>query len=282
MEPSRTRILIVDDEPQNRRLLGDMLEVGSYQVEAAEHGAAALAKLAEKPFHLVITDLRMPVMGGLELLEQVRISFPRMPVVVVTAHATLDTTLQALRLGATNFVRKPFSMDEIRGVVAKALRPWGIDPAGRQGIPRIEKRIVLEVESTPTVIDPVFAHIFDDALSLGFPEEPLRHNVYLALCEGVANAIDHGHKGDPSKRIAVEILIDHERLRITITDQGAGFDPAALPDPTDPDNLLKTRGRGVFLMRCYMDLVEYRDGGRTLCMEKLRIGSGALRGVTEG
>ncbi len=272
--PDTYRILVVDDEALNRQLLSDMLALGRYDVESCAEGREALAKLDEKTFHLVITDLRMAGMGGLELLAEVRIRHPRLPVVVVTAHASLETTIEALRLGATNFLKKPFSRDEILGVAGKSLRPWHINAGKRAVIPSMKKTLSIDVQSRAEVIDPVFYHLYDDAVSLGFPEGLLRMNVYLALNEAIANAIDHGNAGDETKSIRIGAELTHEELRITVSDQGPGFDPDLVADPTLPENLLRTRGRGVFLMRCYMDRVEYHDRGATVVLVKRADGTG--------
>lgn len=264
------RILIVDDEPNNRELLRAMLEDGPYEIDEAADGQEALELLNLATYHLVVTDLRMPGMTGLELLEQAKVLHPRLPIVVVTAHASVETTIDALRLGATNFLKKPFSRDEICTVAMKSLKPWHINAGKRSIIPTMRKTISLDLRSTADVIDPVFYHVLDDAASLGFPEDCLQMHVYLALNEALANAMDHGHAGDPEKIIHFEATLTADTIELQVTDQGEGFDPDLLPDPTSPENLMNTRGRGVFLMRCYMDSVRYLDGGRTVHLVKHR------------
>lgn len=262
------RILIVEDSEIGRRLLTEMLAGGPYALEAVGDAEAALAVLADRTCHLVITDVNLPGMSGLDLLEHLRLHHPRLPVILVTAHASIETAVQALRLGASNFLQKPFSMADIQEIVRKSLRPWAINAGMRATIPEVTKRISMQLLSSTEVIDPVFYHVYSDALSLGFPERVLRLNVYLALNEALANAVRHGNRGDPTKRVRVEVRLTPAEIEVEIQDEGDGFDPGELPDPTAADNLLKTSGRGVFLMRCYMDQVEYRDQGRTVVLRK--------------
>ena len=85
--------------------------------------------------------------------------------------------------------------------------------------------------------------------------------IKLALEEGLTNAIRHGNGGDPTKKVEVSFDVDANRAVITITDQGEGFNPAAVPDPTADENLEKPSGRGIMLMRAYMDEVRYNTRG---------------------
>lgn len=94
--------------------------------------------------------------------------------------------------------------------------------------------------------------------------------VRLSLEEGLMNAIKHGNRRDPSKSVHVFCEVDETRAYIVIEDEGPGFDPAAVPDPLAEENLEKTSGRGLFLMRQYMTLVEYQDSGRRLVLEMRR------------
>ncbi len=95
----------------------------------------------------------------------------------------------------------------------------------------------------------------------------------LAIRESVANAVKHGNKFDESKVIEVMLEDSKEGFEITVRDFGAGFSPEEIPDPTDPQNLLKTNGRGILFMRSFMDIVEWSnspDGGLIVKMVKKR------------
>lgn len=91
-------------------------------------------------------------------------------------------------------------------------------------------------------------------------------NILVAVTEAVNNAIHHGNKADPNKKVDVEFKASDKQLSFVIHDQGAGFDPSTLPDPTNPENIEKPSGRGVFLMKHLADKVEFSDEGRTVLL----------------
>lgn len=93
--------------------------------------------------------------------------------------------------------------------------------------------------------------------------------IRLAMREALNNALRHGNRMDPNKRIHLSYSCDPQQgLKVMVRDEGVGFDPDAVPDPTEPENLDRTGGRGVFLMRNLMDEVEFRDGGREVHMRR--------------
>jgi serine/threonine-protein kinase RsbW len=92
--------------------------------------------------------------------------------------------------------------------------------------------------------------------------------IHMALEESISNAIRHGNKEDPSKQVAIECELSSVRFWIRVCDEGAGFDPKAVPDCCDPDRLEVPGGRGLALMQAYMSYMEYNDRGNCLTMEK--------------
>lgn len=88
----------------------------------------------------------------------------------------------------------------------------------------------------------------------------------LSLVECVNNAIVHGNKLDPNKMVHIHYLINNQRIVVTVTDEGEGFDPDSLPDPTAEENLTKECGRGIFLMKNLCDDIDFTDNGRTVTM----------------
>jgi DNA-binding NtrC family response regulator len=114
------RILIVDDEPAIRFSLSELLADAGHVVRTAEHGPAALAALDGDAADLVLSDLRMPAMSGLELLEEVRTRFPDALFVLMTAHGDERIAVQALKLGALDYLPKPFDNDEVRAIAERA------------------------------------------------------------------------------------------------------------------------------------------------------------------
>jgi two-component system response regulator PilR (NtrC family) len=115
------KVLVVDDEQGMREFLTMLLEKQGHRVIAAADGADALKLVAKEPPDLVISDLRMPNVDGIGLLAGIRKQYPELPVILVTAYASSDSTIQAMRLGADDYITKPFRIEEIRLVVEKAL-----------------------------------------------------------------------------------------------------------------------------------------------------------------
>ncbi len=115
------RILIVDDEDGMRRLLGRVLTREGYDASTVGSGAEALRLVANERFDLIVTDIKMPEMDGLQLLGELKEFEPSLPIIVMTAYGTIENAVQALRLGAYDYITKPFETDEIKLTVAKAL-----------------------------------------------------------------------------------------------------------------------------------------------------------------
>lgn len=115
------QILIVDDEPSIRKVLSAQLKRLGHEVATAEDGMRAVELLSEQVFHLVISDLRMPRLDGMELLQWCIEHQPGLPVILITAHGTIDTAVEALKLGACDYITKPFDRDELQAAIHKAL-----------------------------------------------------------------------------------------------------------------------------------------------------------------
>ncbi|MHB0960896.1 MAG: ATP-binding protein [Pirellulaceae bacterium] len=115
----------------------------------------------------------------------------------------------------------------------------------------------------------VVAQILEEMQKADWPEHDV-FGVHLAIEEALVNAIKHGNRKDPTKMVEVVCRMSHERVQIRISDEGEGFDPEAVPDPTDEENLEIPSGRGLMLMRCYMTSVEFNKRGNAVSMEKVR------------
>ncbi|MBW2276477.1 MAG: sigma-54-dependent Fis family transcriptional regulator [Deltaproteobacteria bacterium] len=122
METEPLQILVVDDEPNMRKVLRALLEHDGYDAHPAENGAAALKFLADHHVDIVITDLRMPGVDGMELLRRVTSEKADIPVIMITAHGTVDTAVEAIKMGAFDYITKPFERRALRDIVAKAAR----------------------------------------------------------------------------------------------------------------------------------------------------------------
>ena len=125
MEHSGEHLLIVEDEPEMRDLLRKVLEKEGYRVSVAGDGREASGRIAREDFDLIVTDMLMPSVGGIELLEVIQRSHPALPVIIVTAFGDWDSYSRALALGATAFISKPLRMSELTAAVHAALAKRG-------------------------------------------------------------------------------------------------------------------------------------------------------------
>ncbi|HQB13680.1 MAG TPA: sigma-54 dependent transcriptional regulator, partial [Syntrophales bacterium] len=116
------RILVVDDEINMQVVLRAMLKKEGYEVFTAPDGREALKVLADDDIDVVVTDLKMPNLDGMGLLERVAADYPAVPVIMITAHGTVATAVDALKKGAFDYVTKPFEQDELKNVVLKAIK----------------------------------------------------------------------------------------------------------------------------------------------------------------
>jgi two-component system NtrC family response regulator len=117
----RKRILVVDDDESLRWVTQAQLQQSGYQVEAAANGKEALARILEGPPDLVITDLMMPGVSGVDLLKKIRAGYPEIIVILVTAFGTVENAVEAMKAGAYDYITKPVNMDELRLIVSRGL-----------------------------------------------------------------------------------------------------------------------------------------------------------------
>ncbi|HVW27386.1 MAG TPA: sigma-54 dependent transcriptional regulator [Polyangiaceae bacterium] len=120
-EPNKSRVLLVEDEPGARSALEKLLKAANYEVDSAENGAAALEVASDRPPDVVVTDLTMPRMGGMELLKKLREQDPDLPVIVATSLDDATTAIQAMRAGAEDYLTKPLDFDALAVALERAL-----------------------------------------------------------------------------------------------------------------------------------------------------------------
>lgn len=133
-----------------------------------------------------------------------------------------------------------------------------------------EKVVEINIASKLDLIEVVTLAADHLAKLAGFDDEQ-QYRINLSVRESLANAIEHGNKFADDKIVAIRFSLTVEKLHITIRDHGAGFDPASLPDPLDPENLLSPAGRGILYMRAFMDdveLIRHPEGGMQITLIK--------------
>lgn len=290
-------ILVVDDSPIERRLaVGLLTENIDCTANEAASSEEALLRIQMTPVDLLLTDMRMPDIDGLELLRRVKEEHPRLPVVVMTGQGTEETAVAALQAGADGYVTKRRLAADVVNVVSSVLEA---SEKGRRraGLFRqlTRQSLEFELENNLAQIAPLWRMIVEACSRLGIVSERDRVRVAVALEEALMNAMIHGNlevssqlrersgteyedlirrrrQEEPyaSRRVSLRCELTQESAEIMIRDCGPGFDVSSLPDPRDAQRLALSSGRGVLLMRSFMDEVLYNECGNEVTLVKYR------------
>jgi CheY-like chemotaxis protein len=297
-----TTVLVVDDSAVDRRVAGGILEKSSgLTVEYASNGAEALEKIAKSRPDVVLSDLQMPELDGLELVGAVRSRYPLIPVILMTAHGSEDIAVQALARGASSYVPKSKLAQELPDVVETVL---AVSKADRHNerlgecLSRTANDFVLDNDTA--LVYPLVDHCQRLVTRMKLCDDTGRIRVGIALEEALLNALYHGNlelssealrearsgmlenggvnaieerrRSQPyaDRRIHVRVNVTQLEAEFVIRDEGPGFNPGEVPDPTDPANLERESGRGLLLMRTFMDDVQYSHGGNEVRLIKRR------------
>jgi CheY-like chemotaxis protein len=289
-------ILVVDDSPIDRRLASRLLEQAGFTTRVAENGQQALSSLDSQRSRLVVTDLIMPEMDGLTLVEEIRTRYVGIPVILMTAYGSDDIAVRALQRGAVSYVPKrelARSLAEtVRSVLSLLPAPdRESDSSSRDAAALAQWELGNDLREVPRVVSLVEAHLARGAII----DPSSRMQVSVVLREAIVNAVLHGNlelssslkEADPDghdtladerrtqdpyreRRVRVSVKETADEVTCVVSDDGAGFDLSLVPDPTDPVNLERTSGRGLFLIRTFMTEVHHSDNGRTITMVKRR------------
>ena len=134
------------------------------------------------------------------------------------------------------------------------------------GEPGLAFQIALTVPTDLGLIEQAVDLVARHSLAAGLPPRRVRFHLRTALAEALANAMRYGNRLDDAKRVEVRVDFTQHAVHLHVTDEGEGFDPAAVPDPTSPDRILEEGGRGLFLIRSLVDEIRFNAKGNALCM----------------
>ena len=294
-----TTVLVVDDSAVDRRLVGGILdksdEGGAWEVVYATDGLEALTQIEEHVPDVIITDMQMPQMDGLQLVAKVKKEYPLIPVVLMTAQGSEDLAVEALHKGASSYIPKRRLgldlLDTIRMVYSASLENRSFS---RLMVHRMTRHVSsFDLDTDLALIPAVVNFLQQSVRGMGLFDESERLRVGVALEEALLNAFYHGNLEvssklrennyreyyDLAKRRADEEPYCHRRVHVdaklsrseaifTIRDEGPGFDVAKLPDPTDPANLDRPSGRGLLLMHTFMSEIQYNETGNRVTLIK--------------
>jgi CheY-like chemotaxis protein/anti-sigma regulatory factor (Ser/Thr protein kinase) len=295
-------VLVVDDSAVDRVLAGRLLQKSSNNsVVFAVDGADALKKIEEHHPDMVVTDLQMPNINGLELVETIRDKYPLIPVILMTAHGSEDVAVQALLSGAASYVPKTELARYLLETVENVLNVAKTNQQQRRLMDGLDcRRIAYTLDNDSALVPPLVDQVQQLLASMDVVDDPARVQVGIALEEALYNALYHGNLEltndeieesrmsllEPGARNPVaeraaqapyrdrklffEVAITRDEARFTIRDSGRGFRPADVPDVNNPATMHDQRGRGLVLMRTLMDDVIRDPKGNEVCLVKRR------------
>lgn len=288
-------ILVVDDAAADRVLVKRVLtRQGTFEIVESQDGASAIEQLQKIDIDLVLTDLQMPGMGGLELVSWVKKRMPLIPTVLMTAQGSEETAAEALLAGASSYVPKGNMLTVLTETVQSVLSAAASQQAYREILRRVAfSQTEFHIETDLSVIRSLLQYLRQIiSTAKGIPEsEHVR--IGVALEEAILNAYYHGNlelssrlregevdqfhalAGERARTppycdriITVEVVHQPDQISFRIHDEGHGFDLASLPDPTNADFLTRPHGRGVMLMRTFFDHVQFNESGNEVTLTK--------------
>lgn len=298
-------VLVVEDSTTDRRVVGFLLKrAGGWEVEYATHGREAIEKIEHSRFDLMLTDLVMPAMNGLELVTAVRQKCPGVPVILMTSRGNEGIAMLALRAGAVNYIPKRLLPRQLVEIVTRVMslvarpRPNGLEPGSVSDF-----HCAVSLKNDTQALRAAIGYVQESILMSGLCDVGECTRVGVALYEALWNALCHGNlEMGPTPGVEAEkeyaamfahrrkippyahrslhltVQVTPQQGIFTVRDEGLGFDPGLLPAPADLSPLEKGVGRGVVLMRMFMDDITFDHGGRQVTLVKRR--NGAPQGQT--
>ncbi|MCA9216420.1 MAG: response regulator [Planctomycetales bacterium] len=289
-------ILVADDSATDRQIIGGLLSRDiEWIVEFAEDGEKAMSMIEDVTPDIVVTDLQMPGIDGLELCRRSSGLFPQIPVVLVTGRGSEDLAVEALAAGAASYVPKSAMKQTLADTVEQvlALRHARLSKE-RLMTQTTNTRHQFNLETDPSLIPPLLEFVCEAMTLLRVGDESIVRHVAVAVEEAMLNATLHGNfalsthdvasarhairEGNlaewmaehnasaEDRRVRFAMDISRTKVQIVIRDEGKGFDKAALSIAKKPEHLSEAGGRGLTLISNFMDEVSFNETGNEIRM----------------
>lgn len=265
-----------------------------YETEVAANGAETLSLLESTAVDLVLTDLNMPELDGLELVRKMKEDWSHIPVILMTGAGSEEIAVKAMQEGAASYVNKTSASSWLHENVERVLESRVEDLAYAALCRQIvSDEYHLSLNNDRVLMSATARFLRQAMQSVGVVSDSELPRVGVAMEEALLNACLHGNleldsrlrEGDGNefdrlarersaaepwtkRRVTVDASISPQQLKVRITDEGTGFNPENLPDPTDPENLLKPHGRGVMMMKLFLDEVTWNEQGNSVTLIK--------------
>jgi CheY-like chemotaxis protein len=301
------KVLVVDDLATDRCLVGGILESDSIlDVRFAANGVEALDRVRREPFDVVVTDLQMPEMDGLELVDVLRREYPQLPVILITAHGSEALAVEALERGAASYVPKSHLTAKLLDTVEQVLSLPRSDTDYQPLVSCLRNtEFRFALANDKALIEPLLNLSKQVLEDFNLCDANGRIRVGVALEEALLNAMYRGNLEISyrqmqevrehmllgqglglitqrrlqapfrDRQVAFQLHATPEEVRFVVRDEGPGFDVMSVLDPGDPKQINREGGRGLVLMRTFMDEVFYNEHGNEVTMIKRREPAGS-------
>ncbi|TVP99915.1 MAG: response regulator [Planctomycetaceae bacterium] len=290
------KVLVIDDDPNLRSQMRTLLQADGFEVTTVASGLEALETVDGMMPDLVVSDVHMPAMNGVDLVVELKKRFPVMPIILTTGAPGDEIAAEGLRLGAATYVPKR-ELDEVLCEtvhqvleLVKADQIAASDPAASL----IRTELHFRIGTNESLVPRLISRMEQAAVELRFCDEMQWMQVAMALDEAIVNAIFHGNlevstdlrqidDGKPffdlvqirksrspyrERQVDISMVATPDEATFVIRDEGHGFDVNSIPDPTDPANLEKAGGRGLLLIHSFMDEVRHNAKGNEITIVK--------------
>lgn len=288
------RILLVNESETDRARIMDLLEKLECQVTAVASGRDALGSLDQNPVDLIISELFLPEMDGMQLLRRVKELKRVVPVIITTGQGSEETAIKCLARGAAGYLPESLIQRDLKALVTQVYERDQSDRR-RAGVVRgsCEQTLRLTIGNRRSTIPSVVAYLQECIEDFGLFSATEMIRIGITLEECLLNSMIHGNlevsselreRDDDAydrlvetrsgelpyraRRLYIEARIHQQGVEFHVRDEGPGFDKDSIPDPVNGDSRYRVSGRGISLMRSFMDGVEYNACGNAVTLIK--------------
>ncbi|MDD3627698.1 MAG: ATP-binding protein [bacterium] len=259
-------ILIVDDDVDIVEFIAMGLEVEGFTPLKAFNGKEAFKILEDNIPDLILLDIMMPDISGYEVCKELKMQrkFNLIPIIMLTAKLKESDKYEGFITGADEYITKPFDFDLLVSSIKRIIAE-NIELKEKKGLKEKFNFTLFSKFEYLRQVNELITKLF---INTGLQSSEI-FKLKLALHELGVNAIEHGNLDNEQKTVTIYYTLFKEKLKIEIIDEGEGFEWNKLKNPVESENIERDRGRGIFMVKNFMDEVEFIEPGNHVVMTKL-------------